>query len=72
MSVFASYRDPETRKAMVDFVCAQRGMEPLAAEAELHALNHVGLAYVHADMLAAQQNHAAALYDYDPLAPGRA
>lgn len=71
MSEFAGYRDADTRKRLVAFVAGQRGMSAQNAERELMRLNHVGLAYVHQDMVGAEETAQVAISDYDPLAIGR-
>jgi hypothetical protein len=67
---FDSYRSPDDRQAMIDFVMKQRGaMTGDQAVRELNSLNHVGLAHLYRDMLAASgQGHR---IDYDPCEIGR-
>lgn len=72
MSLFAGYRDPDTRKELIAFVAEQRAMTAQAAERALMELDHVGLAHVYRDMLAAQEKLSTALCDYDPFEIGRA
>jgi hypothetical protein len=67
VSDFNTYRDPETRRAMVGYVARSRFVDAVTAERELLTLNAVGLAYLHRDMLAEQDRTAQAIADYDPL-----
>lgn len=62
------YRDPDSRKLMLEYVMASRVIDANRAVAELRALNHVGLAHVYRDALASV---ARPRVDYDPLAIGR-
>lgn len=71
MSDFANYRDGPTRTAMIAFVSSSRSISAQYAERELQSLNHVGLAYVYRDMVAAESASRVAIADYDPLAVGR-
>jgi hypothetical protein len=50
LSLFDGYHDAETRNAMVEFLMRRYFMSRQDAEAELHALNHIGLANVRSDM----------------------
>lgn len=49
-SPFMTYRDAETRLAMVEYVSRKHGWSIPRAEAELLAMNHIGLAYLALDM----------------------
>ena len=62
---YDAYRDDAARKLMVEFVCNSRMIEPARAVVELRALNHVGLAYVYRDAIAASSRSEAAV-EYDP------
>lgn len=70
MSPFDAYRDQDARNLMIDFVTASRRIDKPYAVSELRALNHVGLAHVYQDALAAAAR-ASALVDYDPCGVGR-
>lgn len=61
---FDAYRDQEARDAMISFVMAQRTLDKPRAVSELRGLNHVGLAHVYRDALAA--GGRANRVDYDP------
>jgi hypothetical protein len=63
LSAFDAYRDDSARKLMIEFVTNSRRIDPRAAVAELRALNHVGLAYVYRDALAAAAKSNAVEYD---------
>ena len=63
LCAFDAYRDDEARKLMIEFVMQSRRLEAPRAVAELRALNHVGLAYVYRDALAAAFNSNAVEYD---------
>ena len=64
LTAFDAYRDDVARKLMIEFVARTRGLEAPRAVNELRALNHVGLAYVYRDALAAAFKSNAV--DYDP------
>jgi len=71
--LFDTYRDAQTREAMIDYVADTRSIEPQRALDDLRALDHIGLAWLYRDMLRATgQGH---LVDYDPSewrgGPGR-
>ena len=57
---------------MIEYVARTRIIEAPRAVAELRALNHVGLAYVYRDAVAAAwRSSSAAADDYDPCAVAR-
>jgi hypothetical protein len=64
LCAFDAYRDQEARTLMVAFVASSRMIEAPHALAELRGLNHVGLAYVYRDAIAAAAKSNAV--DYDP------
>lgn len=71
MSPFDAYRDPDARKLMLEFVISSRRIDAQRAVAELRTLNHVGLAHVYQDAIAAAARSSAAVTDYDPCRVGR-
>ena len=72
LAPFDAYRDEASRKLMIEFVARTRIIEAPRAVAELRGLNHVGLAYVYRDALAAAFGASAkAAADYDPCAIAR-
>lgn len=69
ISGFDAYRDPEARKLMVEFVMSSRVIDAGKAVAELRGLDHVGLAYVYRDAVAALSR--ASRGEYDPCEVSR-
>ena len=63
LTAFDAYRDDAARKLMIEFVMRSRRIDAPRAVAELRGLNHVGLAYVFRDALAAAFNSNAVEYD---------
>lgn len=55
---FATYRDAETRLAMVEYVSLKHGWTVQRTEQELLAMNHVALAYLFIDMREAEMRGA--------------
>lgn len=66
---FDAYRDAPSRKLMIEYVMASRFIDATAAVSELRKLNHVGLAYLYRDAVAAQMRGTRV--DYDPCGIGR-
>ena len=67
LAPFDAYRDKASRDLMIEYVARTRIIEAPRAVAELRALNHVGLAYVYRDAIAASSGATAkAAADYDP------
>ena len=66
LTAFDAYRDDAARKLMIEFVCSSRTIDASRAVAELRQLNHVGLAYVYRDAIAAVSMPTQ--IEYDPLA----
>ena len=72
LAPFDAYRDKASRDLMIEYVARTRIIEAPRAVAELRALNHVGLAYVYRDAVAAAwRSSSAAADDYDPCAVAR-
>lgn len=70
MSPFDAYRDQKSRELMIDFVVASRRLDKGFAVSELRAINHVGLAHVYQDAMAAAARSSSQV-DYDPCQVGR-
>ncbi len=69
LAAFDAYRDDDARKLMIEYVMRSRIIDAPRAVNELRGLNHVGLAYVYRDALAASFGASAkAAADYDPCA----
>lgn len=66
---FDAYRDPDARKLMLEYVMTSRFVDASTAVVALRGLDHVGLAYLYRDAIAAvgRRNRV----DYDPCAIGR-
>jgi hypothetical protein len=70
LALFDAYRDPDARKLMIEYVMASRFVDANIAVDALRGLDHVGLAYLYRDALAAAFRERSPL-DYDPCAIGR-
>jgi hypothetical protein len=69
VSNFDAYRDVEARKLMIAFIMGKHAMDQRRAVSELSRLNHVGLAHIYRDAMAAAGRGNQV--DYDPLEIGR-
>lgn len=68
-ALFDAYRDPDSRKLMIEYVMASRIVDAPMAVNALRSLDHVGLAYLYRDAIAAAGRGNRV--DYDPCARER-
>ena len=69
LAAFDAYRDDDARKLMIEYVMRSRIIDAPRAVNELRGLNHVGLAYVYRDAVAAGwRSSGTVANDYDPCA----